>query len=111
MTRFLFGVALMVAIGCTEIQPVGPFAKKGGPPGSSDSKSDKDALSPDPVVIPAPKPTPPMCLVHPEDVTAENPEVIKQQLLAEYEADRKSMRTMPVTAEVSQYKDGVNIKQ
>ena len=110
MIRFLFGVALIAAIGCTGIQPVGPFAKKGGS-SSGDSKSDKDAPPPDPVVIPAPKPTPPMCLVKPEDVTAENADYIRQQLSAEIEADRKSQRSMPVTAEVSQYKDGVNIKQ
>jgi hypothetical protein len=102
MIRFFFGVALMVAIGCTGIQPVGPLAKKGASPGG-DSKSEADAAAPDPVVIPAPKPTPPMCLIRPMDVTAENAEWSKQQLLAELEADRKSMRAMPVTVEVSEY--------
>jgi hypothetical protein len=103
MIRFFFGVALVVAIGCTGIQPVGPLAKKGASPSSSDSKSEADAAPPDPVVIPAPKPTPPMCLIRAEDVTAENVEWIKQQLSAEFEADRKSMRAMPVTVEVSEY--------
>jgi hypothetical protein len=102
MIRFCFGVALVVAIGCTGIQPVGPLAKKGASPGGGDSKSEADAV-PDPVVIPAPKPTPPMCLIRPMDVTAENVEWIKQQLSAELEADRKSMRAMPVTVEVSEY--------
>jgi hypothetical protein len=110
MIRSLFGVALLVAIGCTEIQPVGPLAKKSGPL-SGDAKADKDLGPPDPVTIPAPKPVPPVCLVRPEDVTADNVESAKQQLLAEFDADRKSMRTAPVTAEVSQYKDGVNIRQ
>ena len=107
MTRLLLGAALMVAIGCTGIQSVGPFANKNGAPGKSDSKSDKGALPPDPVVIPAPNPTPPMCMVRPEDVTLENAGDSIKQLTAEIEADRKSMRNMPVTAEVSQYKDGV----
>lgn len=108
MTRLLFGLALMVAIGCTGIQPVGPLAKKGS--SSGDSKSDKDAGPPDPVVIPAPTPNPPKCLVHPEDVTEENVEFIRQQLLAEFEADRKTMPSVPVTVEVSEYKNGVNVK-
>ncbi len=105
MTRLLFGAALMVAIGCTGIQPVGPLANKNGSSGKSDSKSDKAVLPPDPVVIPAPNPTPPMCLIRAEDVTLENAGDSIKQLTAEIEADRKSMRNMPVTAEVT--KDGV----
>jgi hypothetical protein len=109
MTRLICGLVLMVAVGCTGIQPVGPLAKKNGS-STGDPKADKDPGPADPVVIPAPKPTPPACLVRAEDVTSENVEMIKKQLSAEIDADRKSLRNLPVTAEVSQYKDGVNIK-
>ncbi len=109
MIRLLFGLTLLAAIGCTGIQAVGPLAgKKSGAPGG-DPKADKDPGPPDPVVIPAPQPVPPACLVRPEDVTAENVEMIKKQFASELDADRKSMKTMPTTAEVSQYKNGVDI--
>jgi hypothetical protein len=107
MTRLLFGAVLSMAIGCTSIQPVGPLAGKGGSSSKGDPKADKDAPPPDPVVIPAPKPTPPMCLVHPQDVTPDNVDFIQKQVSAELEADTKSMRQVPAPAEVSKYKDGV----
>jgi hypothetical protein len=115
MIRLFFGCFLVVAIGsigCTGIQAVGPFAKSGSSSGgNSNTKVDKDSLPPEPIVIPAPTPTPPKCLVKPEDVTADNVDIIKQQLSAEFDADRKSTPSVPVTVQVSQYKDGVNVKQ
>ena len=74
MTRLIYGLALAAAIGCTGIQPVGPMAgKKGMTP-------DPKAEPPDPVTIPAPTPPPPKCIVHADDVTAENADTIKKQL-------------------------------
>lgn len=103
MTRLLFGFILAAAIGCTGIQPVGPLAnhKSGG-----DAKTDP-ASPQEPITIPATAPTPPKCIVHPEDVTEDNVETVRKQLLAEFDADLKSMPSVPVTAEVSEYKSGV----
>jgi hypothetical protein len=106
MTRLLFGFILLAAIGCTGIQPAGPFAKNGMLPGGG-SRSDKDAPPPDPVTIPAPKPTPPLTTVSADDVTADNAYLKAQQVSAEIDADRKSMPAAPVTVETSVYKGGV----
>jgi hypothetical protein len=111
MIRLLFGIILATAmIGCTGIQPVGPLAKNGGSAGSANSKLDKDLSPPDPVMIPAPTPTPPKCLVRPEDVNSTNTDFIQQQLKAELEADGKTMPSVPVTAEISEYKNGINTR-
>jgi hypothetical protein len=108
MIRFAFGLVLMTAvIGCTGIQPVGPFAKNFSSPGSTDAKQEKDLTPPDPVMVPAPTPTPPKCLVKAEDVNADNAAFIQQQLKAEFDADQKSMPSVPVTVEISEYKNGI----
>jgi len=106
MTRILFGFVLTAAMGCTGIQAVGPLAKSSDSNGGLTSK-DKSTPPPEPIVIPAPTPAPPKCLVRPEDVTADNVDIIKQNLSAELEADRKNIPSVPVTVEVTQYKDGV----
>jgi hypothetical protein len=104
MTRLLFGFVLLGAvIGCTNIQPAGPFAKSGGASGGG-SKQDKDLAQSEPVVIPAQTPTPPKCLVQASDVTAENTDWSQQQLQAEFDFDRKNMPSVPVTAEISHVK-------
>jgi hypothetical protein len=111
MSRLFFGLILMAAVvGCTGIQPVGPFAKSSSTSGSTNPKLDKDGTPPDPVMIPAPTPTPPKCLVHPEDVNSNNAAFIQQQLKTEIEADGKNMPSVPVTAEVSEYKGGINTR-
>jgi hypothetical protein len=111
MIRLLFGFILMAAVvGCTGFQAVGPLAKNGGSSSTTNPKLDKDMSPPDPVMIPAPTPTPPKCLVKPEDVNGENAAFIQQQLKAELEADGKSMPSVPVTAEVSEYKNGINTR-
>lgn len=107
MIRLICGIALMSAIGCTGIQAVGPMANRSG---GGDAKSYGDQGPPDPVVIPATPPTPPKCLVRPEDVTASNVNLIKQQLAAEFEFDRNNMPSVPVTAEVSKYEGSVNFR-
>jgi hypothetical protein len=101
MNKLLLAMILMTAaIGCTSIQAVGPLAK----PNGKGDKADKDLGPPDPVVIPAQTPVAPKCLVRPEDVTAENVDLIKQRLKEEYEFDKKNMPSVPVTVEVSQIK-------
>jgi hypothetical protein len=111
MIRLFFGFSLLAAmVGCTGLQPVGPFAKNGGSPGAAGPKLDKDMSPPDPVVIPASTPTPPKCLVKPEDVNSSNATFIQQQLKAELESDEKNMPSVPVTAEVSEYKNGINTR-
>ena len=102
MNKLLLATILMIAaVGCTNIQAVGPLAKSG----SGGKGNPKEDLSPpDPVVIPAPTPVAPKCLVRPEDVTAENVDLIQQRLKEEIEFDKKNMPTVPVTVEVSQLK-------
>jgi len=103
MIRFFFGLLLMATVvGCTNIQSVGPFAKPSGPLSSANPKLDKELTPPDPVMVPAPTPTPPKCLVHAEDVNWNNAALIQQQLKEELESDRKNMPSVPVTAEVSE---------
>jgi hypothetical protein len=105
MTRLLFGLTLAAAVGCTGFQAVGPItARQGKGGGKPDPTLDGPA---EPVVIPAATPPLPKCIVHPEDVTEENVDVIRQKLLSELEADRKNMPAVPQTAEISRYKDGV----
>jgi hypothetical protein len=107
MIRLSFSLLLAAGIGCTNIQPMGPMARMMGKSGvpAKDAKADKDEVSSEPITIPAPKPTPPLCLVKPEDVSAENTESVAQQLESEFAADQKSMPKPP--SEVSRYKGGV----
>ena len=110
MTRFLLGVALATAIGCTGIQRVGPLAGKSG--GSSLSKSagkdlDKDFDEPPgPVTVAAPKPPAPTTFVTSDEVTPDNPQVTVAKLRSELEADGKNTAP-PWTAAISRLKNGV----
>ena len=107
MTRLLLALALAALVGCTGIHPVGPLAGAGfgQKPGK---KSDKDKNEPpDPVTVPAPKPTPPLNTTGPEDVTPENPGLVIRKLQQELEADNKTVPTASKTVEVSRYKNGV----
>jgi hypothetical protein len=111
MTRLILGLLLSSAIGCSGMQPVGPFADKLGsspikPKGKPGKDTDKDAPPP-PVTVPAVKPTPPLNLIYPDEVLPENPQEAVYRLMSELEADRKSMPAPPRTAEVSHYKGGV----
>ena len=110
MTRALLALALGAMIGCTGIYPAGPLAKSGfGPrPGKKDSK-DKDE-PPEPITIPAVKPTPPLNTTGPEDVTSEDPNFAIRKLQQELSADTKTMPTPPKTAEVSRIKGGVKVQ-
>jgi hypothetical protein len=105
MIRTLLGFLLAaLMIGCTSITPVGIMAKKGSSPDAK-GKKDKDD-PPEPVTIPAPKPTPPMNLVDPGDV-ATDPNGSLQRLRSELDADKQTIPTAPTTSEISRYKGGV----
>lgn len=111
MTRILFALALgagVAAIGCTGIHPVGPMAGMAGPgPKGTPGKDKKSDEPPEPVTVPAPRPTPPLNTVGPEDVTAENPYLVLEKVQQELAADRQTIPQAPVTAEISKYKGGV----
>ena len=108
MTRLVFGLLLAAAIGCGSVQPVGPMAKMmGDKPIGAKGKAAKDKdVPPQPVTVPAVKPTPPLNLVYPDEVLPENPQAAAQKLHNELEADGKNIQVSP-TAEVSRYKGGV----
>jgi hypothetical protein len=112
MTRLLLALALGgMAVGCTGIHPVGPMAKMMGPgpgkaaPGKAKDK-DKDE-APEPITIPAVKPTPPLNTTGPEDVTPDDPYFALHKLQQELEAEGQRTPPPPVTAEISRYKGGV----
>jgi hypothetical protein len=108
MTRIILGICLAAAMGCTGVQPVGPFANKMGSLSGPKGKAAKETDSPPPpVTIPAVKPTPPMNLIYPDEVSPENPQASIQKLKNELESDQKNIPTAPRTAEVSRYKGGV----
>ena len=106
MTRLTLAFCLLAgAAGCTGFRPVGPLARAlPTDPGQSDPAKN---TSPEPIVLAAPQPTPPLNLVDPSDVTATDPYAAAQKLLSEIEGDRKTIPTAPRTAEVSRYKNGV----
>lgn len=107
MTRLLLALALGVLVGCTGIHPVGPLAGAGlGPKAGKKGDKGKDE-PPEPVTVPAPKPTPPLNTTGPEDVTPENPSLAIRKLQQELEADKKTVPAASKTVEVSRYKNGV----
>jgi hypothetical protein len=108
MTRIICGICLAAAIGCTNVQPIGPFANNmgGSPKAKGKEAKNKDDL-PAPVTVPAVKPTPPMNLIYPDEVSPENPQAAVQKLRNELESDGKNIPSPPMTAEVSRYKGGV----
>src|SRR5207248_1413622 len=84
-------------VGCSGLQPVGPFAKQqpltkqGQPlPGTQDA-----------VTVPAVRPTPPAFFVDPGDVNANTVNASIEAFNAELSADTKSIPTGPVTVETS----------
>lgn len=107
MMRILFALALATAIGCKGVEPLGPFAKIKGPSAPKTKPTNGQDTPPPPVTVPAVKPTPPMNLIYPDEVSPENPQAAVQRLKNELEADQKSIPAAPLTAEVSRYKGGV----
>jgi hypothetical protein len=107
MTRLLLALAIGSLIGCTGVYPVGPLANSGiGSRPPKPKSNDKDE-APEPVVVPAVKPTPPLNTTGPEDVNPDDPHAALRKLKQELEADRNTIPTAPKTAEVSRYKGGV----
>ena len=110
MTRFFLGTLLaasLTTVGCMGFQPVGPLAKPGGGKSVGKRKDTKETdLPPEPVTVPAVKPTPPVNWVDPTDVSLD-PRGSVERLMREYEADQKTISTAPKTAEISIYKGGV----
>jgi hypothetical protein len=109
MTRFILGLTLAAAVvGCTSFQPVGPLSKGGAPAPKGGKAKDPDRdLPPEPVTVPAVKPTPPVNWVDPGDVS-DDPHAAAQQLMREFEADQKTIPTAPRTAEISRIKNGIS---
>ena len=106
MTRLILALGLAAAIGCKGVEPLGPFAKMKSTVASK-GKPIKEKDTQPPVTVPAVKPTPPMNLIYPDEVSPENPQASIQRLKNELEADQKSIPAAPLTAEVSRYKGGV----
>ena len=104
MRRLLIGLALLGGIGCTNVQPIGPLAKRMGPRPAE--AKDKD-VPPEPVTVAAPRPVPPAMLIVPGEVTPDNATAAAQKLGNEFEYDWKTLPPAPKTAEVSRYKGGV----
>jgi hypothetical protein len=107
MKKLLLTLALGTALGCTGIRPAGPFAKPPSASGSGKAKERDNDTTPEPVTIPAVKPTPPLNTTGPEDVNPDDPYSAAQKLMNELEADRKTVPNVPKTAEISRYKGGV----
>jgi hypothetical protein len=102
MRATLLGTLLLAGLGCTNMQPIGPLAKKHPmPPMSADAE---------PAVVAAPRPKPPAMLIEPGDVSAENTAAVTQKLTNEFEYDWKTIPPAQKTAEVSRYKGGVKVE-
>jgi hypothetical protein len=103
MTRIILGLVLTAGVvGCMGFQPTGPLAKPGGgKAGKAKFADQKDAdLPPEPITVPAVKPTPPVNWVDPSDVS-HDPAAALQKLAGELEADQKTIPTPPKTVEIS----------
>lgn len=108
MTRLLLALSLGVAIGCTGIQPAGPFAGPGAGKTGPGKGKDKDRNEPpEPVTVPAPKPTPPLNTTGPEDVDAADPYHTVSKLQRELEADRQTIPSTPTTVQISRINGAV----
>ena len=103
MKLFLAGMLVFGSVGCMNLQPVGPLAPKRPPAKEKADERDPD----DPVTVPAPKPVPPAILIEPEQVNSDNVESAAQKLANEFDYDRKTMPSVPKTAEISRIRGGV----
>ena len=104
MKTLLFALGTLALIGCSGLKPVGPLAKD--VPITQQGRPLPNT-APDPVTVPAVRPTPPTILVMPADVTADNPYIAASKLTNELSTDGKPTPNSPVTAEISRYKGGV----
>jgi hypothetical protein len=103
MRTFTLGLILVAGTtGCVHFQPIGPLADAlpGTVPPAPTALAD-DAPVPEPIVRPAPRPTPPTVYVTPAEVTPLNAEEALKRLGQELDADRRAMEAMPSITEVS----------
>lgn len=108
MRTLLLAISLGVVVGCTGIQPVGPMAKMmNAPPGGKGKKGKDKDEPPEPLTVPAARPTPPLNTTGPEDVNPADPYFAVGKLQQELEADRQTIPVSPTTVEVSKIKGGV----
>lgn len=92
--------ALLVGVGCMNIQPVGPMAATLGVQETSQQPRALTAAAPEepaavPEMLPAPPPAAPSFLVTPEEIDASNADEMIQRLKRELETDRKAIDEMP----------------
>ncbi len=112
MKKFLLTTTLFAAaVGCVNVQPVGPMVKVfGDKPLFPSKKTTKTGDAGETTLQPAPAPTPPAETVFPDSVKADDPQDAAKKLQSEFEADRKTMPTPSKTAEVSVYKNGEKVQ-
>jgi hypothetical protein len=103
MRKLLLGLMLLAGVGCTNVQPIGPLAKRMGKPPAAN----KDADPPEPVTVPAPRPAPPAALIEPDEVTADSAAASVQKLTNELDYDAKTLPPPPKTADISRNMGGV----
>lgn len=101
MKRFAILLPLLASLGCMSVQPVGPMAKMLNYQPTSAVAKDQAQSAPEPVITPAPRPVPPAMLVTSVEVTETNYRQAIEKLIQEMEQDRRTMDSMPKTAEVS----------
>ena len=104
MKKLLLGMMMLAGVGCTNVQPIGPLAKRMGGPRPA---ANKDPDPAEPVTVPAPRQTPPAALIEPGEVTADSAAAAVQKLTNELDYDAKTLPPPSKTAEISRYKGGV----
>ncbi len=103
MKSLAFGLILAAGVGCMHIQPVGPLAGNFTPPtsGKGPEKAEDVVTASEPIVRPAPRPTPPTVFVTPAEVTSLNAEEAAKRLGQELDTDRRAAEAMPSPSEIS----------
>jgi hypothetical protein len=99
------GLILAAGFGCTNVQPIGPFAKY-----MTGKKPETKAAipgDPPPATTTTSRPTPPAQLITPGEVSADNPAAAAQQLTRELEYDQRTMQKGPI---ISAYKNGEKVR-
>lgn len=106
MKTLLVALAALALVGCKNMTPVGPLAKKvpitqQGQPLPTTPPADAAARAP------AIRPIPPSLMVTPGDVDPVNPYLAATKLTNELSADGKATANAPVTVEVSRIRGGI----
>jgi hypothetical protein len=78
----------LLAAGCTTITPVGPLADLAPKPPVAVETAD-------PIVRPAPRPTPPAVYITPAEVNTFNADDAAKRLQQELDTDRRALEAMP----------------